>query len=424
MLAPWFLAGGAVASLVVALLHLIAWSIPRAVALPTARFVPEQDARAATWLPRPRDFLLLALRILLVALLALAFAQPVISPGAGERRRVVLLDVSRASDVDSLRAIAARAVQERSGHVILFDTTVRASYSSAKHTADKLQTTAAHASLTLGLLAATRWAAQFPERDAGGIELVLISPVESAAVDAASERVRALWRGPFTLMRIAHSTAPPSGHGSAIAMTGLAADDPIAVAARTLPNASRTGDVRIVRIATAADSVWTAGGPRVLVVWPDSVPHGWSRPAPSTPAGLLTRRGQVLVAPLEPTGTAPPREQALTWWADGSTAVTQQTLGRGCVRTAGVAIPSEGDVALSAAVRSILSAVVEPCGGVVDAESPRDSALRWLSSGASDPRSRAVSRDAGHSVTPLVPWILGAALLVAIAELLARRAVG
>ena len=65
-LAPGWIAIAAVASVAVAAIHLIAWRQPRAVKLPTARFVPDEPARRAARTVRPADPALMALRIVIL----------------------------------------------------------------------------------------------------------------------------------------------------------------------------------------------------------------------------------------------------------------------------------------------------------------------------------------------------------------------
>src|SRR3954462_14943259 len=107
-LAPWALAAGAVGALGMVLLHLVAWQRPAAYVLPTTRFIPDQRtvvSRAAT---RPRDVLLLLLRVLTLLAAAAAFARPVLTPVRGTKAVIVLVDQSRsvADSSDVARRVA------------------------------------------------------------------------------------------------------------------------------------------------------------------------------------------------------------------------------------------------------------------------------------------------------------------------------
>ena len=64
------------ASGVIVALHFLARRRPRAVAFPTARFVPDRAVRAPALHRRPSDRVLLALRVSALLLLGLAFARP------------------------------------------------------------------------------------------------------------------------------------------------------------------------------------------------------------------------------------------------------------------------------------------------------------------------------------------------------------
>ena len=74
-LAPLWLAVAAIAAGVVFALHLITTRRPPAAPLPTARFVPGGDARAASRASRPTDVPLLLLRVLALVLLGAAVAR-------------------------------------------------------------------------------------------------------------------------------------------------------------------------------------------------------------------------------------------------------------------------------------------------------------------------------------------------------------
>ncbi|MEW5931547.1 MAG: BatA domain-containing protein, partial [Gemmatimonadota bacterium] len=125
---PALLAAGVLAALVPLLLHLIARRPPERTALPTARFL-SPDARTAIRLRRrPTDLLLLALRMLLLALLGAAAAGPAWLPRQRGTAELVLLDRSAAMD---RRAWAAAVGEARRallgpdgaarGALVLFD---------------------------------------------------------------------------------------------------------------------------------------------------------------------------------------------------------------------------------------------------------------------------------------------------------------
>jgi hypothetical protein len=65
---PWVFGGALAAALAITALHFLSVRQPRVLLLPTARFVPERDARAVARQAKPSDLLLLVLRV--IALLA------------------------------------------------------------------------------------------------------------------------------------------------------------------------------------------------------------------------------------------------------------------------------------------------------------------------------------------------------------------
>ena len=65
-LAPWAMAIAGLAAAGVVALHLVARQRPAAYLLPTARFIPDQRTLVSRVATRPRDLLLLALRVLLL----------------------------------------------------------------------------------------------------------------------------------------------------------------------------------------------------------------------------------------------------------------------------------------------------------------------------------------------------------------------
>ena len=77
---PWLFGGALAAALAITALHFLSVRQPRVLLLPTARFVPERDARAVARQAKPSDLLLLLLRV--IALLAAGAALA----GANARR--------------------------------------------------------------------------------------------------------------------------------------------------------------------------------------------------------------------------------------------------------------------------------------------------------------------------------------------------
>jgi hypothetical protein len=413
-LAPWFLLAGGVAAVGVVLVHLLALQRPPAAVLPTARFVPDVPARAASRAPRPTDRLLLLLRLLAVLCAALAFARPVRVPERAPLRQVVVLDRSRA--VGSAEALRERALAlYRPGDaVIVADSSARLVGGAVADTLRALAPVDAPGNLAAALVAAQR-AATMLRDSTDSVRIVLASPLAAESVDAATPAVRALWPGGIAVARLdaRADSSPP------VALDVRApADDPLAVAAAFLGDRPASRPTRLLRIpATPADSAWTREGGGLLLVWPDTAPAGWPAAAADT-VGAVATAAATLVAPFVRVARAPDGATARAWWVDGEPAAVETPLGAGCVRTVGVPVAGSGDLPLRPAFHDLLRTLLAPCGGARALAPLPDSALDWLrGSGAA---AVALPRDrAQHS--PLVPWLLGLAIALLLAELFARR---
>lgn len=409
-LAPWAFAVGVIAALGAVVLHLLSTRRPPRAILPTARFVPESEARAVSRSSRPTDLLLLAARMLAALLIGAAFARPVLDAPGPSVRTVVLLDAS-SSVADA--AAAWRTARERAGDggvVVAFDTVVRIL---AANDSTVAAPRAADGILSAALVAGVREARAIA-RGADSVRMVLVSPLAEELFDAATAGARAEWPGGISLVR-------PTGvadtlRGVAPRLDTPLTDDPIAPALGRLRAARGAHDVRLVRRAlVAADSAWVREPGRVLVHWPladtatahaDGVTAFGLRPA--TMVGTLAR--------LPFTADS---ARIIARWRDGAAAATERRIGAGCVRDIGVGLPLAGDLTLRPAFAAFLQAMVEPCGGA-----------RGLALG--DSAARAFTRD--ESAVPaglltaavaadatLAAWLLGGALLALAAEWVLRR---
>ena len=417
-LAPWFLAGAALTAAGVIALHFLAFQRPRPSVLPTARFLPDRPARAASPARRPRDLLLLALRLLLVLLVGAAFARPVVAPRRRPVARVVALDRSRAVGDEAAARDSARRYLGEGDALVAFDSAARAVTGAA---ADSLLgaapggRTAPRGSLSAALVAALRAAPALRER-ADSVELVVVSPVAVEERDEATAPLRALWRGRARLVRVAAvmDTAPRS---IALAVRAPAGDPVLAAASLVRPLAD-SARVRVVRGAPgAADSAWArAGG--ALVHWPaagDRPP--WPRLRADSSGAVVTGAGSV-VAVFDRRWAAP-AGGAFLWWVDGGAAATEVPHGAGCLRSVAVAVPEVGDVTLTPAFRRLVDAVAVPCGGARDVRPDAD--VRWLSGTGALYAPPPPDANGGAR---LARWLFAAALAVAVLELALRRGEG
>ncbi|HXV85628.1 MAG TPA: BatA domain-containing protein [Gemmatimonadales bacterium] len=401
--APWFLAAGLALAGAVVALHFLARQRPRDYWLPTARFVPQVSLRAPSPASSPADLPLLALRVLVVLLLAGAFARPMLNPPR-HTARIILADVSRAPR--SLAEVRdSVAALWRDGDLILaFDSSVR----QVRHP-DGLAGSAARGSLTAALVLARRLAAQL--READSVELILVSSFAADQWDGATASVRVRWPGRARLVSV--RAAEAGAHGVTMA-AGM--DDPVRASlflAGVLSPLS-SADVRVVRVPPSpADTAWAqAGG--ALIVWPASV-TGWTA-GPGDTVNAVATPGAAMVAPFVRTAD-PPSGSPVAWWIDGRPAATEQPLGRGCLRSVSLAFPSVGDRALSSAAQRVALDLTQPCGGGASAAPLEDAKLRLLE--GSGPLL--VPDQYAQNRVPASAWLLLTALGLVLLEPMARR---
>lgn len=430
--APLFVAAAGVAALATVLLHLLAVRRPRPLLLPTARFAPDTSVRAASFARRPTNLVLLALRVLALLLVGAAFARPVFVPDRAALRRVILVDRSAAVGSDASIRDSVASIARPGDLVVPFADSVLAWVPVTRPDSLELPPLRPRlGSLTTALVAGRRAATALRD-SAEQVELVLVSPLVAEEADAATLAVRAQWAGTLHVVRVP-AAQPAAGDAHPVVVESPDEDDPVA-AGVALAGAVAPAPVRIVRGETDSGSS-TADSSGAVVLWPRSgAPAGWERrPAPDT-IGALTadasRAGagphgaSTLVAPFvrvarPPAPTADVRP--IAWWADGEVAAIERRSGAGCVREVGVPLP-EGDLTLRPPFARLLTALIAPCGDVPASFTPiPDSALAPVvgAGPAAVPLARAGL--AADARSPLVPWLLGGALLLLLLEWLVRR---
>ena len=424
VLAPLFLAAAALAALGVVAMHFLARRRPPAGMFPTARFVPDRAVRATSRSPRPTDLPLLALRVLVVLLVGAAFAGLVRAPARRASARVILVDRSRsAADAGALRDGATEHFRDGDVVVLADSAAVVIDAAAVADTLRALVPLATRGALTPGLLAAQREAARLA-READSVEIVVLSPFSLEVFDSATLAVGRAWPGRLRTVRVAARAGSPVPR---IAIRA-GADDPLAAGVALLALGAGTdadATARIVREAPGrADSAWAAEGEgRVLVVWPSRDGVLPARDAPDT-VGAVVAGGALVVAPFV-RRAVPGEGRVVARWVDGAPAATERALGAGCERDVAIPVAARGDLALRAEMLALVRALAAPCGGTIDAEPASDSLLAQL---AGEDGVRAVSpgiEGAAASAVPsswLAPWLLGAALLLALAEPALRRA--
>ena len=412
VLAPLAVAIGVLAATGIVLLHLVARQRPAAYLLPTARFIPHRRTLVSRVATRPRDLLLLVLRTLLLLSAAAAFAQPLFAPARAPRARIVLLDRSRAvgnaeDALGRVRTLLADGVPTRlvvfdSGAVLMTD--AAAAVDSLAREPLPLER---DGSVSAALVVARRAGSQLAEHG-DSVELVLMSPLVTDELDAATDSIRASWPGPITIVR----TSPRAHSASRWTLErSLGADDPLAPALVRLPVREGAAAVRLRRAAPdARDSAFARGGGAV-VHW-DS-----ASVAPFLPTAIAMG-DDVVVASFAKRVPAP-GGRTIARWSDGSAAAIEMPIGDGCIRDVGVGLALAGDLPLRPAFQRIVRGLMAPC-------------WRWASTTLVD--SAAVSRLRGNGAlaagrtlagrdrpaSPLGAWLLGVALACALAELVVR----
>ena len=411
-LVPWALVVGALGMAGVVVLHLVARQRPAAYLLPTTRFIPDRRTLVSRITTRPRDLLLLLLRLVLLASAAAAFARPVLSPSRAPRARVLLLDrsadVANAADaIARARAVLADGVPTQliafdSAAVLVGDAT-RALDSLARDTAHVVRA----GSLSAALISARRAGASLAVT-ADSVELVLESPVAARALDAATDSVRARWPGRIGIVRL---SARSDTAATPMLERAVSTDDPLAPALAGMRVGTGAAAIRLRRTALdARDSAFVRGGGAV-VRW-DS-----AGPMPDR-AEALAMGDDVLVAMLG-RGVPLARGRTIARWSDGATAVVEEPIGAGCIRTVAVSFTPAGDLPLRPAFQRIVRGVMSPCDAAT-VFAPADEAALGRLRGTGALASAAVMAGDDRRSSPIVPWLLGLSLACALGELAVR----
>lgn len=427
-LAPWALwVAGGVSAAVVAL-HLLASATPRTMLLPTTRFIPERAASATARAFRLSDLLLMLLRVAVVMLVGLAFARPVLSGSRRSVGRVVIVDRSRA--VNRRAAFDSAAAYYGDGdRLFTFDSAAHESSgkNAISSTAGATDSTAnPRGSLSVALAAAMRSASAL-RGDADSVELVLISPVATEELDAATSAIRAAWPGRIRLVRLPVASAPHRDR-SYHELLHASLDDPLRASLAFSPQPGTASiDADSDRIdrgnPSSVDTVWAQHG-RTLVRWPASLDSsGYPHRTRADTAGAVMAESAdgpaVVVAPFV-RAVNPPPGRVVARWADGEPAATEHATQSGCIRDVAISLPHAGDLVLRESTRRLVAALSRPCGRDADLTPASDSALAAIRGSGPLVATRTL---AARSAPPgsLTAILLLAALALLLAEPLLRR---
>jgi hypothetical protein len=367
--------------------------------LPTTRFVPEAAVDARTLAVRLSDVALLALRVLAVLLVGAALARPVLTPARQPVARIVAVDVSRAVGGPEELADSARVYLDGAAATIFFDAEAREvpldvaveslaalARSAARDAAaagDSLASQSVWArregtrpgSLSAALIAARRVAARLRD-GADSLELVVVSPFVREERDAATANIRALWPGRITTVQVAAATSLVDAQTVEVQWADSGATERWVARAIT----DTVGGIR------AGDAV---------LVYP------------------FTRRWRLAQEPDSAT-------RIMARWVDGEPAAVEWTTPTGCVRSLAFSLPTEGDAPLRPDFQRMVAQLDAPCGAARDFAPLSAAFLEMIRGDGPLAHSGAIERRVQRA-TPLMLWLLGVALALLLAELLARR---
>jgi hypothetical protein len=407
-LAPAFFYASLGVAAAITALHFIVTRQPRAGILPTARFVPDMPATATARATRPSDIPLLVLRVLLVLAVGAGLAKPVIKPSRSATARVVLADVSRSvGDISAIRTAVDSAYRE--GDVLIaFDSSARIVADT-----DSLTGSGAEGNISAALIAAMRAGSDLRER-ADSVELVVISPLAAATIDAATERTRALWPGAARVILAGRPSTTPAEPSASVTLRTSASDAFSILAARL----DQTSGVVVVRDGSVTDS------PN-MVSWPISErPRGAvARPVSDTIGGVVAGEA-VVVSGFVRRWTYPADSIAngtvVARWIDGEPAAVEWTSGDSCIRSVAIPVNQIGDFVIRDDVTALASRLTAPCITSQRFVPVSEASLAMLRG-----EGGLVARDAfaprRDARSALAPWLIGLALILAVAELFLRR---
>ncbi len=422
-LAPGFFIAALAASAIVIALHFIVTRQPRAGILPTARFVPDLPATATARATRPSDLLLLLVRVLLLLAAGAGLARPVLKPSRTADARVILVDASRAvKKVEEIRD-SASAVYRRGDAVIVFDSSARHLGGSITDSLRGLSPGPARGNLSAALIAAVRAASAL--RDAAdSMDLVIVSPVASDEIDAATDSIRRLWPGKARLIRVGAGTDVSDRSSSPLEIRTVPGD-PLSVTASLARNRSAEGGVIQRSVGSTADSAAIVSAGRALVVWPIiERPVSASRRNPIDTIGGIIAGSRTVIAGFQRNWRFDSDSlrggEVVARWVDGEPAALEWGAGAGCVRSVAIPVPAAGDLPIREEFVRLLAALGSMCGSQKPVESAPAVAMSSLAGrGGLAPRAHFQPRDDQQSW--LASWLIGLAIAASVAELLLRR---
>lgn len=421
-LSPGFLyAALAVAAAVVAL-HFIVTRQPRAGVLPTARFVPDLPATATATAKRPTDLLLMLLRVLLVLAVGAALAKPVLKPSRGASARVILVDVSRASRGAPDLRDSVRSVYRDQDAVVLFDSAARPISANIADSITALRASTRKGNMSGALVAAMRTASGMRDR-ADSLELVIVSTFVQEEMDAATDSIRRLWPGKARLVRVV-SAADSVARAVVPLELRATSGDPLQVSVSLARPQSKAGAIIIRDAVSAADIQTASAHGRVVVEWlAAGRPRGTLSRAKADTIGGVIADTAIVIAPFERrwkfSSDSLREAHVVARWTDGEPAAVEWTSGSGCIRSVAIPVIAAGDLVIRNDFVRFVAALTGECSG--RALEPMTPAAMASLTGTGGLAPRDAFRPRTDARSSLAPWLLGLAIVAALAELLLRR---
>jgi hypothetical protein len=428
-LAPGYLLASLAIAAAIAALHFILVRQPRAGILPTARFIPDSQAKAVAAARRPSDIAVMLLRMLTIIAAGAALAKPVLTPSRRPTARVILADVSRsAKDTAALRD-SVRAVYRDGDALVFFDSAARLVVGNIGDSVSALHAGLTRGNLGAALIAALRSGSTLRDR-ADSLELVIISPFAREELDAATDSIRKLWPGRARLVAIG-GAGPDTATASGTLEIEAAADDPLAV---TVPisrhvvrgNALITRGPRFASAGVARSGAdGSAGVGQILIEWPAAgrPPFAVPRARSDTASGVIVGDHGV-VAPFARRWSFPPDSlrgaEVIGRWYDGEPAAIEKPEGTACVRSVAIPVTPVGDLVIRSDWAHLVAELSRPCAAVTSLVRADPSDIAPLT-GAGGLASRDAFEPVTNTRSTLAPWLFGLAVAAAIAELFLRK---
>lgn len=450
---PWIAAAALGAAMLTVLLHLLSVRRPPPINLPTARFVPVGDARMVVRGTRPRDRLLLALRVAALLVIGAAFAGARCSRGEAGKAHIVVAPESQRSDsamwwpkdvsLDDIKVstIWAPEIERDPGAAIVL----------ARREASRLfQTVLSLNEVALTVIMPPRvqslsgwnaWRNDWPGEirvievpaSRGSDTLKLYKPanigLSGVTVYSSLKDDPVTAALSFRAEAVSQQLSLNSIESTESDTSDTASHKYRAIVLRDSSNATLSS-LATSRVASASFVEDT-----VFVYWPSSgAPAGW-RASQEDTVGAVAAGNMALVAPFlrkfewdeDSTSVAHSPSLPIVRWADGKVAAVENAIAGGCERWVYLPLNDNDDQLLSEPAMGVLQALLSPCGSFIVSTTPlRDTVYTMVASSefrSAAPQSRTSSKKLFNSGMPrwLMPLLLLIAFLLLVAEQLVRR---